>query len=72
MYISPIKLRLKAVKKFLNIFDLFDHHQSKNQHETECFKSEAFIRYVIPVPMGNKVRANDWTCLLSSGCKRAI
>ena len=27
---------------------------------------------VIPVPMGNKVRANDWTCLLSSGWKRAI
>ena len=25
---SLLKLRLKAVKKFLNVFDLFDHQQS--------------------------------------------
>ena len=67
-----LKLRLKAVKKLLNVFDLFGHHQNENPHETGCFYSEAFIRYVIPVPMGNKVRANDWTCLLRSGWKRAI
>ena len=28
-YLFVLKLRLKAVKKFLNVFDLFDHHQSK-------------------------------------------
>ena len=41
-------------------------------HKTGCFYSETFDRYVIAVPMGNKVRANEWTCLLSSGWKRAI
>ena len=35
------------------------------------FIIKAFDRYLIPVPMGSKNRANDWTCLLS-GWKRAI
>ena len=67
--IIKLKIEVKSCSKFLNVFDLFDHHQSKNLHETGCFYSEAFVRYVIPVPMGNKVRAKDWTCLLSSGWK---
>ena len=34
-----LKLRLKAVKNFLNVFEVhvFDHHQSKNLHETAVF-----------------------------------
>ena len=36
------------------------------------FIVKGFVRYEMPVPMGNKVRSNDWTCLLSSGWKRAI
>ena len=28
--------------------------------------------YVIPVPMGNKVKSSDCTCLFSSGRKRAM
>ena len=36
-----LKLRLKAVKKFLNVFDLFDHHQSDaNFHCFVCFDTK--------------------------------
>ena len=36
------------------------------------FIVEAFVCFIIPVPTGTKVRLTDWTCLVSSGWKRAI
>ena len=74
MYISPIKIKYKlkvksCLKSGLNVFDLIDHHQSEKCAYARCSNTAS---YVIPVPMGNKVRSSECTCLFSSGRKRAM
>ena len=42
----------------LNVFDLFDHNESAESVYTQCSLVQVTPDYVIPVPMGNKVRSN--------------
>ena len=44
----------------------------KQSAYAQCSFSSGNASYVLPVPMGNKVRSNDCTCLFSSGRKRAM
>ena len=59
-------MTLKAVKILLNVFDLFDHHQSKICLTPGVFIVEGFCLLRNTSSHGNRVRPNDWTRLLTN------
>ena len=70
LHISPLKskyktLRWKATKSLMII-------RVKKSAYAQCSCSSGNTSYVIPVPLGNRVRSSDCNYLFSSGQKRAM